>query len=45
MVTSLHNCVKVFLHGAWHRFTMARLHVACIVGYKHLLVVLRLTTK
>ena len=34
-----------FLYGAWHRFTMARLHAACIQGCKLLLVRLRLTTK
>jgi len=32
--TSLQVCMKVFLHGAWHRFTMARLHGACIVIFK-----------
>jgi len=26
--------MKLFLHGAWHRFTMARLHAACIVMFK-----------
>lgn len=38
---SLHDCMKVFLHGAWHRFTMARLHVVCILGFKNLSVVLQ----
>ncbi len=45
MVLSLQDCMKLFLHGAWHRFAMARLHGAYIQVYKLLLVVLRLTTK
>jgi len=45
MVLSLQDCMKVFLHGAWHRFTMARLHGACIQGCKLLLVRLQIVTK